>query len=213
MTSGFLFTYHHKHYGALFVSFMVLLANIFIVKQIDLFGLHVTASDAYFISAACTLNVIQEMYGRQVAKEAMVQSFFGLILFSLMSQMQFLYQANEFDEVSDALYQVFNPTLRISFASLLSYWLTQRLDLILYRMTRKMSFSHVSACFIAVGLSQFCDTLLFSVLALAGVVGNLLHVMFFSYSVKLAVLSISVAVMGALYRMLDWLNGLYESKI
>ena len=213
MTSGFLFTYHHKQHGTVFVSFMVLLANIFIVKQIDLFGLHVTASDAYFIAAACTLNVIQEMYGRQAAKEAMTLSFTGLILFSLMSQLQFLYEANEFDHVSHAIYQVFHVSLRISLASLLSYWLTQRLDLMLYRITRQLSFSHVAACFISVSLSQFCDTLLFSVLALSGIVANIWHVMFFSYSVKLIVLAVSVAVMGVLYRMLDWLNGLYESKV
>ena len=128
-----------------------------------------------------------------------------------MSQLQFLYEANS--SIMLAMPSIRFFMFHCGFPGITVGLLTQRLDLMLYRITRQLSFSHVAACFISVSLSQFCDTLLFSVLALSGIVANIWHVMFFSYSVKLIVLAVSVAVMGVLYRMLDWLNGLYESKV
>ena len=83
----------------------------------------------------------------------------------------------------------------------------------LYRITRQLSFSQCCSLLYFCESQSVFDTLLFSVLALSGIVANIWHVMFFSYSVKLIVLAVSVAVMGVLYRMLDWLNGLYESKV
>jgi uncharacterized integral membrane protein (TIGR00697 family) len=213
MVIGFFLTYHQRHYGMIFVCLMIILANLFIIKQVDLFGLHVTASDAYFIAAACTLNVIQEMHGKKQAMEAMAMSFFGLILFSILTQIQFFYEPNDFDSTAGAFKTIFHLSLKISLVSLLCYWVSQRMDLFLYRLSRRMTYSQAVACFFAVAISQLLDTVMFSTLALSSVVGNLWHVIFFSYGLKLLILSISVGIMSGLYALLDIVNLYYESKI
>jgi len=213
MMIGFFLTYYQRHYGVIFVCLMVILANLFIIKQVDLFGLHVTASDAYFIAAACTLNVIQEMHGKKQALEAMALSFSGLILFSVLTQVQFLYDPNDFDHTSAAFHTVFQFSLKISLVSLICYWFSQKIDLFLYRVSRRMTYSQAAACFIAVAIAQLLDTVLFSTLALSSIVGNLWHVIFFSYGVKLLILLISVGIMSALYAILDMANMYYESKV
>jgi uncharacterized integral membrane protein (TIGR00697 family) len=213
MMMGFFLTYHQRHYGMGYVCLMVILANLFIIKQVDLFGLHVTASDAYFIAAACTLNVIQEMHGKKQAIEAMTMSFSALVLFALLTQIQFLYEPNAFDRTATAFHTVFQFSLKIGLISLLCYWISQKLDLFLYRLIRRMTYSQAVACFVAVAISQFLDTVLFSCLALSSIVGNLVHVIFFSYGIKLLILSISVGIMSALYALLDTVNLYYESKV
>tara|TARA_Y200000002_G_C22491261_1_gene583090 strand:+ start:91 stop:771 length:681 start_codon:yes stop_codon:yes gene_type:complete len=210
---GFFLTYNNQNYAAIFTSLMVIMANMFIVKQIDLFGLHVTASDAYFIAAACTLNMVQEMYGKQVARNYVHISFGVLILFALLTQLQFFYTPNVYDQAGTAFETVFNTTLRISLVSLVSYWLTQQLDVVIYRFARNLTYTQSLACFFSVAFTQLLDTVFFSVFALSSIVASVIHVIVFSYLVKLVILTFSVAVMSALYRLLDLMNDLYESRI
>ena len=44
------------------------LANLFVLKQVTLFGLEVTCSDAYAIGSIIGLNLLQEFYGKERAR-------------------------------------------------------------------------------------------------------------------------------------------------
>jgi len=84
---GFLLLAVRMGKEALIAAFSILLvtANLFVVKQVSLFGLHVTAADVYAIGSIFALSCLQEYYGRKVARQAIWVGFFSLLVVGVMS--------------------------------------------------------------------------------------------------------------------------------
>ena len=53
-----------------FICLQGLLSNLFVTKQIMLFGLDVTSSDIFAVGTILSLNLLQEYYGPQIVKKA-----------------------------------------------------------------------------------------------------------------------------------------------
>src|ERR1700704_2652696 len=73
------------------VAIQALIANLFVLKQITLFGLDVTASDAFAIGSLLGLNFLQEYFNREEANKATWICFFFMIFFVLVSQIHLFY--------------------------------------------------------------------------------------------------------------------------
>ena len=58
------------------ISVEALLLNIFVLKQITLFGLTATAADALAVGSSLALNLFQEQYDKKTAQKAIWISFF-----------------------------------------------------------------------------------------------------------------------------------------
>ena len=67
------------------------LANVFVVKQMPLFGWTVTCSDVFAIGGILGLNLLQETWGREAASKAIKNSFLCLVFFAVMVQIHLLY--------------------------------------------------------------------------------------------------------------------------
>src|ERR1700722_12989500 len=67
-----------------FVSTCCILANLFVIKQVSLFGLSATGSDAFTIGAVLGLNMLQEYYGKLAARTAIAINFFLLVFYAVM---------------------------------------------------------------------------------------------------------------------------------
>lgn len=186
-----------------FISLQIVLANIFVIKQIDLFGLCVTASDAYFISLAFTLNRTQEKYGQNLAIQCLHSSFMVLIIFMIATKLQTLYIVSDADYARESLALVFGSTTRIVLASLFSYWLSQRVDLNLYHYFRRFNLSEYTASAVSVSCSQALDTIVFSFLGLYGLVANIWHIIIFSYSIKVAIVLISFVALASSFNLVE----------
>src|SRR3954464_3708856 len=65
------------------ISLCGILANLFVLKQITLFHLEVTASDAFMISGIIGLNLIQEYYGRPATRRAILTAYVSVICYLL----------------------------------------------------------------------------------------------------------------------------------
>src|SRR3990167_6154806 len=94
-------------YGALWLGPLALtaliavaacLANLFILKQITLFGLSLTCTDVFMIASMVGLNLMQEYFGKKVAHRAAMVSFFTLLFFFAMSVIHLLYRPALSDE-------------------------------------------------------------------------------------------------------------------
>ena len=59
------------------ICVQAVLVNFFVTKQITLFGLTATASDALAVGATLALNLLQEYYQKPVARKAIWISFFA----------------------------------------------------------------------------------------------------------------------------------------
>lgn len=179
-----------KKFGqiALTCSFVlqVILANLFVLKQITLFGLHVTASDAFTISAFLTLAIVQEHFGKEAANKAVKASLISLVFFLVMSQIHLLYQPSKFDTMHFAYKSILSLSPRILASSLVVTVLAQKLSVELFHYLKIPNFILKSALVIAI--AQAFDTIAFSYLGLYGIVGSISEVIIFSYLIKILVI-------------------------
>lgn len=60
-------------------------ANLFVVKQIILFGFHTTASEAFAVGMSLCFNTLNEFYGKKIAMRSLYSSFFAAVCFALFS--------------------------------------------------------------------------------------------------------------------------------
>lgn len=181
--------------GALigFISINCILANLFILKQITLFGLTATCCDAYSIGAVLGLNLLQEYYGKASAQRAIVISFVLLVLYTLMSYIHLSYVPHVSDTAHLYCIYIFTCIPRITAASLFVYILVQYIDSLLYAQLKwYMAEKYIVVrTWICIATTQLLDTVLFSFLAFYGVIDNLFHLICISYLIKLIAILIA----------------------
>lgn len=176
-----------------FVCWCSILANIFVVKQISLFGLEVTSSDVYMIGAVCGLNLLQEFYGRSIARKTIGISFFLMVLYLVVSQLHLLFVPSVHDTMHSHLAMLLQPMPRIIISSVVVYVLVQHIDYYWYGFLKNLTKGRwlVGRNVLSLIISQLIDTVLFSFAALYGIVASIGEVIFFSFVVKTIVIALS----------------------
>lgn len=172
------------------VAIQAVLANLFVTKQISLFGLNVTCSDVFAIGGMLGLNLLQEYFGQSFARKAIHISFFTMLFFLCMAQIHLWYIPSILDLTQDAFQTILSATPRIILASLTTYFIVQRLDVWLFgflkqKLQGRRLFLRMTLSLI---LTQWVDTVLFSFFGLYGIVGSILHVIGFSFLVKCSII-------------------------
>jgi uncharacterized integral membrane protein (TIGR00697 family) len=169
------------------------LANLFVVKQTDLFGLTVTCSDVFAVGCILGLNLMQEFFGKQAAQKTIQISFVSMIFFVLVSQIHLAYRASNEDPVAAAFSQILHFTPRIVLASILVFFLSQKFDVLFFGYLKKVWQSRYLPLRmgLSLGCSQLLDTLLFSFAALYGIAASLFDVIAMSFAVKCLVIACS----------------------
>lgn len=181
-----------------YVCIQCILANLFVVKQITLFGLTATCADAFTVGATIGLNLLQEYFGKDVAKKTIWINFFLLIFYAIVSQIHLFY----IPDTGDFAQQHFIPLLtlmpRIVVASFSVYLFSQTADYYLYGILKK-TFQNkyiVARNYASIAFCQLLDTVLFSYLGLYGIIDNIGEVIVISYLVKLVSIIIATPFVG-----------------
>jgi queuosine precursor transporter len=169
------------------IAVLSLIANLFVLKQISLFGFNATASDIFAIGSLLGLNLLQEKFGRQAAQQAIWASFSCLFFFAIMSYIHLCYEPSQYDQTQHAYLFLLSPTPRIILASLTTFFIVQQFDSYAYHVLRKRFpyLPMIVSSAITLSISQSLDTLLFGFLGLYGLVGALVEIMIVSYCIKL----------------------------
>ena len=181
-----------------FVCIQCMLANLFVIKQITLFGFTATSADAFTVGATIGLNLLQEYFGKKIAKRAIWINFFLLIFYAIVSQIHLLY----IPHISDITQQYFMPILhlmpRIVIASFSVYLFTQLIDYYLYGILKKTFHDRyiVFRNYTSITICQLLDTVLFIYLGLYGIIDNIGQVIIISYLIKLASIIIATPFVG-----------------
>src|SRR5579885_1428290 len=170
-----------------FISVTCILANLFVIKQTTLCTLTATCSDAYSIGAVLGLNLLQEYYGRDIGKKAIWISFFLLIFYGIVTQIHLAYIPSNCDLAQHSYAAILEMMPRIVIASFSVYLFVQHIDSWLYAWLKQRLGSRylVIRNYLSIGICQWLDTALFSLLGLYGLVENIWHVIAISYAVKL----------------------------
>lgn len=168
-------------------SVMIVLANLFVTKEISLFGLPVTATDAYTIGSLLCLNLFSELASKEEAKKLANINLFILCFFILAAVFQLSYTPLSSSNIDASFQQILSTTPRIFFSSILTYILSQRLDLWIFSRLRK-TLPLTLAMIFSLLISQAFDTVVFSFTALYGIVQSVGTIILFSYFIKILAL-------------------------
>lgn len=174
----------------LIVMFMVLL-GITDAKVVMVFGLPITLGTALYVTIFLATAVLNENYGRKIAEDTAKMSVFVLILFQIFLQaIRIAEPAADVQDLSAAMNIVFTASLRIVAAGLFVYYLSQRLEIVLYDWMKRRSGARLlwlrnnASTMIA----QFFDTFAFAFLAFYGAFDGWLALAAVAYGVKLFVI-------------------------
>ena len=186
-----------KNYLLVFAAILALIANLFVIKQIDLFTKTVTATDVFIIGAIFSQNLLQEYFGKEIAIKTIKITFFSMLFFLVMSKIHLLYIPSHLDTTHASFQNILSSSPRIIISSMVAFFLTQRLDIYFFSFLKKIFKAKYLP--LRMGISsivvQFIDTLLFSFLALWGIVDHIFDIILFSFIIKSLVIIFSASFM------------------
>lgn len=174
------------------IALQAVMANLFVVKQMTLFGLNVTCSDVYSVGGILGLNLLNEYHGKEAAKNTVWVSFAAMLFFGIMSQMHLAYMPSLNDSSQIHFLKLLSSAPRILIASFIAYFISSRFDVWYYSMLKNSFVSNIAIrSGMSLMMSQMLDTALFSFLGLYGIVGSIMDIMILSYIIKLVVIGIT----------------------
>ncbi len=164
-------------------------ANLFVTKQIHLFGLDVTASDVFGVGCILGLNLLQERFSKEKALKASKLCLFFMTFFAAASYIHLLYTPNIYDTTHAAFSLILSPAPRLLAASIGVFFIVQYFDTFFFAWLKnrlpKTPFAMRGT--ISLILSQCIDTLLFTYFGLSGIVESLIDTFVMSLCIKLLV--------------------------
>lgn len=161
--------------------------NLFVTKQIEFVGLHVTASDALAGSYLIGLCFLQEFFGKKAARQHVYFSFCCSLGFLILGWFHLWYQSSCFDLMHCHFQKILKPIPRLVFASLFSFIVVQLLDIQFFSWIRNRFQGRYFEVrmLITLSLAHLSDTIIFTFLGLYGLVNNLWNIIVFSLIVKI----------------------------
>ena len=165
------------------ISIEAILANLFVFKEISLFGFFATSTDVFAVASLYGLNLLREFYGAASSRIASNYSIGLLLLFALMSVIHLWYVPSEFDLAHSAYSTILTPAPRVFLASLLVYAIVQQVDLHIFGAMKKQ-WSLASRIMVSLIFSETLDTILFTFFGLYGVVSSIGSILCVSLVIK-----------------------------
>jgi len=181
------------------VGLYAAMMNLFVLKEVELFGLTVTPTDAFTIGVVFGVNLIHELYGYAAAVNAVWVGFYTTVMMMIFSQIHLAFTAAPCDMCGPSYTVILVSMPRLVTASLITYLIVMFLETWWYRYLKSKTWPVIGGQgphhthhlhlmlrnLVAVAPTQFLDTLLFSLIGLTGIVHHLPHVILVSYSMKL----------------------------
>jgi hypothetical protein len=149
----------------------VILANIQVLKTIQIFGLVTALGNVVYSSLFLVTDIINENHSKKDAQKAVWVGFFVLIATTILMQICIQFIPDESDFISPHLEAVFSVLPRIAFASLVAYIISQSHDVWLYA---KLKNKHKKKYLwlrnnLSTITSQLIDNIIFTLIAFVGV--------------------------------------------
>ena len=156
----------HWLYG--YVGVCIVLANIFVTKQITLFGLAATGGNVVYGAVFLATDLLAEHYGKKAAREAVYIGFFAAVFYTVMSQLMLFFSPSSDDWGAAAgMTSIFSAAPSIIIASLTAYLASQLHDIWAFHFIRQKTQGRFLWLRnnLSTWVSQLIDSILFSFLA------------------------------------------------
>ncbi|MBO8131112.1 MAG: queuosine precursor transporter [Candidatus Marinimicrobia bacterium] len=153
-----------------FIAINIILANIFVTKQFNIFGIAATGGNITYGSIFLSTDLLCEHYSKREGRKAVYIGFFAALFYLGTSQLILLFTPNEYDLAHSSLIRIFSFAPRIIFASLIAYMVSQLNDIWLFHFIKEKT----SGRFLwlrnngSTWVSQLIDSITFNVVAFLG---------------------------------------------
>ncbi len=152
-------------------------ANIEVLILIKAFGMEQTLGNVMFATTFLITDIVSELYSKKEAKKVVNINILTSIAFVVVSQIWIRFTPSSNDVNYDLIKGLFSSTPRLILASLVVYAIVQKIDVSLYHkiwsITEKLFKDKNKYLFIrnngSTLISQLVNTILYNVLAFAGV--------------------------------------------
>lgn len=165
----------YKFFGKMglfiWIPISIFLASVELIVLIKLFGLHSSLGNIPYASAFFVTDILSEKYGENEAKKAIWIGFFTNIVITFMINFALLFKPEEIGlQAFNNLKSIFGLFPRFMIAGLISYLISQNLDVQLYKFLKlkfpdKLWVRNNGSTMI----SQLVDNILFTLLAFTGI--------------------------------------------
>ena len=153
------------------VAMSIILANIQVMKTIQIFGLVTAEGNIVYSSIFFVSDILNEVYGKKEARKAVYVGFFVLVMTTVIMQVTLMFIPDSSDTMAPHLAAIFGFMPRIALASLAAYICSQMYDVWMYAFMKKYHGrrllwlrSNVSVIF-----SQLIDNTIFTLIAFYGI--------------------------------------------
>lgn len=150
------------------VAIGTIIANIQVLKTVDIFMISATLGNIMFASIYLATDVLNDIYGRKVAKRAVWLGFSSTLVMIIVMQISLAFQPSDADMAQNALKSIFDVVPRIAFASIIAYIIGQHIDVFVFNVIKRIFKSDRTFFIRAYGsttLSSIFDTALFVFIA------------------------------------------------
>ena len=209
LLAGLAFTLFAFRMGKVWLFAMVgvymVLANIFVTKQILLLGVAATGGNVVYGCTFLATDLLSEHYSRRDAKKAVIIGFFASVVFLAMSQLILAFQPSEIDTVHGGMSSIFYLAPRIVAASMAAYLISQFHDIWAFHFWRRLTkgrFLWMRNNF-STWVSQLIDSCIFVSVAFYGVFPRetLIQIIISTYLLKIIVALIDTPFIYLSYKL------------
>lgn len=154
------------------VALAAVVANVQVVKLVDLFGTTATLGNIVYAASFLVTDILSEIYGKRQAQKAVYIGLFSLVVMTVLMNLALAFAPAQDDFAQKSLSVIFGFMPRIAGASLLAYMISQTHDVWAFEFWKnrfpanQLLWLRNNASTMA---SQFIDSSLFTLLAFWGV--------------------------------------------
>ncbi|MGW8194146.1 MAG: queuosine precursor transporter [Desulforhopalus sp.] len=173
----------------IWVPIAIILANIQVLKMVDLLSIGVTLGNITYASSFLVTDILSENYGKESARKAVYIGFFSLLTTVVIMNIALMFTPNQFDFIQESLRNIFAILPRIALASLVAYGVSQLHDVWAYNFW-KTRLPDVRFLWLrnnaSTMISQLLDSAIFTFIAFWGLLptGEFMQILFSTYLLK-----------------------------
>ena len=153
------------------VAIGTIIANIQVIKTVEIFGISATLGNVMFGSIYLATDILNDIYGRKVAKRAVWLGFSSTLVMIIIMQMSLHFIPAPEDTAQNAFHAIFDVVPRIALGSIVAYIIGQHVDVFIFSLIKKLFSSDKTFIIRAYGstiISSIIDTALFVSIAFIG---------------------------------------------
>ena len=156
----------------IWIPISVIVANIQVTKNVNLFGLEATLGNIVYSTGFLATDILSEMYGPKESKRAVTVGFFSLIVMTVMMQLAIQFTPAPSDFVQSYKETNFGFIPRITFGSLIAQVISNFHDIWAFELWKRIKPGKktlwIRNC-LSTMVSQLLDSLIFTFIAFFGV--------------------------------------------